>query len=964
MAANAGNAAKQPDVSIVPSSRGRPHTTASLPSGTVSFVFTDIEGSTERWERDAAAMTIALRRHDALMRTAIEANGGYVFKTIGDAFCAAFAQPAEAIAAARDAQRSLAAEDFSAVNDMRVRMALHMGTADERDGDYFGQTLNRVARLLAIGHGGQVLISGTIVDQLENEMPAEMALRDLGAHRLKDLARPERVYQLIAPGLLQTFPILRSLDQLPNNLPRQLTSFVGRDDEVAFIKSLIAESPLVTLVGTGGAGKTRCAVQIGGELLDGSGDGVWVVELASIGDELLVASAVAHALGVQEGASRPIIETLTGYLKRKRLLLILDNCEHVIAQARKVAAAILKSCPDVRILATSRERLNIAGERVYRMPSLSMPAVNANSNASSALRYGAPTLFVDRARAADERFVLTDENAPHVAEICRRLDGIPLALELAAARVKMLSPYQLEHKLSERFRLLTRGDPSALPRQQTMRALIDWSYDLLTERERSVFRKLALFHGSFSLETACPVATVRAERSTSDERNDEFAVLDLLSSLVDKSLVQAEPAALGTRYRLLESTRLYAAEKLMECGERAAVARAHAGAFLALAEKLDAAWETTPDRTWFAQIEPELDNFRAALEWSIEERGDVLVGQRLTGALSRAWRFFGGAKSLRWVHAAQNSVDATTPAPVAAYLDLLEAQMCSALHQNEAAYAAAKRALVRYQELNEPLRIAEVHTVIGRSLTLLGRVSEGEEALERGLAMARRLRVRKLTGQLLANLATTHYLHTKRYLREDIGGARMRFAEALAIAKETGHTRLEALVAGNLAEAEFRGGDADAAMRCAVEAAAADRASKDAPSLAHHLCNMAAYLTALGRYDEARAYAREALPLANDVKLETLIVVAIQHLAAIAALRPSDDAERVRADRARAARLLGYLEIAPADLAAARQYTEQQEYDRTLAALRAELGAEHLARLVNEGRGWDEDHTVTEALLV
>jgi len=903
-------------------------------------------------------MTGALRRHDALMRTAIEANGGYVFKTIGDAFCAAFARPEEALAAACDVQRALAAEDFSAVDDLRVRMALHMGTADERDGDYFGPTLNRVARLLAIGHGGQVLVSGTIVDQLETELPAGLGLRDLGAHRLKDLARPERVYQLIAPGLPHTFPILRSLDQLPNNLPRQLTSFVGRDDEVAFIKSLIAESPLVTLVGTGGAGKTRCAVQIGGELLDGSGDGVWVVELASITDGLLVASAVAHALGVQEGTSRPIIETLTGYLKRKRLLLILDNCEHVIAQARKVAAAILKSCPDVRILATSRESLNIAGERAYRMPSLSMPAANTNSNASFALRYGAPTLFVDRARAADERFVLTDENAAHVTEICRRLDGIPLALELAAARVNVLSPHQLEHKLNERFRLLTRGDPNALPRQQTMRALIDWSYDLLSDAERSVFRRLSIFVGGFTLETAGLVAAAR------DGENDGFAVFDVLSSLVDKSLVQAEPADSGMRYRLLESTRHYAAEKLAEHGEHTAVARAHASAFLALAEALDAAWETTPDRKWFAQIAPELENFRAALEWSIEAREDVLVGQRLTGALSRSWRFFGGAKSLRWVHAAQKSVTATTPEPVAAYLDLLEAQMCSALHQNEAAYAAALRAFLRYQELNEPIRIAEVHTVIGRSLTLLGRVAEGEAALEQGLAIARRLRARKLTGQLLANLATTHYLHnTKGYLREDIAGARTRFAEALAIAKATGHTRLAALVAGNLAEAEFRGGDADAAMRSSVEAVLADRASKDTPSLAHHLCNMAAYLISLGHYDEARACAEEALPLARDVRLDILVALAIQHLAAIDALGPSGNAEHASSGRARAARLLGYLDAAPTDLATVRQYTEQQEYDKLLAVLQQELGAEPLALLRTEGRGWDEDQAIAEALL-
>ncbi|MFN2462011.1 MAG: adenylate/guanylate cyclase domain-containing protein, partial [Candidatus Velthaea sp.] len=360
---------------------------SGLPTGTVTFVFSDIEGSTHRWERDRAGMQTAVRRHDALMRTAIEAHGGYVFKTIGDAFCAVFWRPEEAMGAALDAQRTLGAEDFSAVGGVRVRMALHTGTSDERDGDYFGPAVNRVARLLAIGHGGQVLVSGTAADLLQGEMPPQSSLRDLGAHRLKDLARPEQVYQLVATDLPQTFPALRSLDALPNNLPRQLTSFVGRDEELAEITELIKRSPLVTLVGTGGAGKTRCALQVGAELLDGSGDGVWLVELAPTSDPSLVASVIAQALNVQETPNRPMLETLLAYLKRKRLLLILDNCEHLIDEARNVTAAVLRSCPDVHVLATSREGLNVAGEHVYRMPSLSVPPAGEALTAEAVSRY-------------------------------------------------------------------------------------------------------------------------------------------------------------------------------------------------------------------------------------------------------------------------------------------------------------------------------------------------------------------------------------------------------------------------------------------------------------------------------------------------------------------------------------------------------------------------------------------------
>ncbi len=407
-------------------------------------MFSDIEGSTQRWERDRAAMQTAVRRHGALMRAAIEARGGYVFKTIGDAFCAVFARPEEAMAAALTAQRALGAEDFSTVDGVRVRMALHTGTSDERDGDYFGPAVNRVARLLAIGHGGQVLVSGTAADLLQGEMPPQSSLRDLGAHRLKDLARPEQVYQLVAPDLPETFPALRSLDELPNNLPLQLTSFVGRQTEVAEIEALLGNHRLVTLVGTGGAGKTRCALQVGAELLDGSGEGVWLIELAPLSpahraarageahavgqptDPPLVASAIAQALNVQEAPNRPLLDTLLGYLKRKRLLLILDNCEHLIDEARNVTTAILRTCPNVHVLVTSREGLNVAGEEVYRMPSLAVPGSGQTIGAESAPQYGAVALFSDRALSVDKRFTLSDENAPFVADICRRLDGIPL----------------------------------------------------------------------------------------------------------------------------------------------------------------------------------------------------------------------------------------------------------------------------------------------------------------------------------------------------------------------------------------------------------------------------------------------------------------------------------------------------------------------------------------------------------
>jgi predicted ATPase/class 3 adenylate cyclase len=922
---------------------------SARPTGTVTFLFSDIEGSTVRWERDSDAMAAALARHDALMRATLEARDAYVFKTMGDAFCAAFATTRDAIVAALDAQLALAAEDFSSVEGIRVRMALHTGRSDERDGDYFGPAVNRVARLLAVGHGGQVLLSGISADLIRHEMPPQSSLRDLGQHRLKDLAHPEHVYQLVAPDLPDEFPPLRSLDHLSNNLPPQLTSFVGRDEVVSEIKALIENHRLVALTGSGGVGKTRCAIQIGAELLDGSGGGVWLAELAPISDPTLVARAIAQALNVQERPNRPILDTLIAYLKRKRLLLILDNCEHVIEEARRVVAALLHGCAEVYILATSREPLNISGEETYRMPSLAVPPSAEMLLKEGTARYGAVHLFVDRAISSDKRFVLREENASHVLEICRRLDGIPLAIELAAARVKVVSPQRLAQMLDERFRVLTVGDRSALPRHQTMRALIDWSYDLLSNNERAVFRKLSIFAGGFTLESASVVC--------GNKVIDEIATLDVLSSLVDKSLVQAEEVGSGTRYRLLESTRQYGREKLNESGAYDAVARTHATAFLALAEELEGAWETTPDRAWYARAEPELENFRAALEWAFGTSGDVLLGQELAGTLRSVWANYGAAEGRRWVQTAREVTDAQTPATTLAALDLAEVYLAAMLAQHKASLTAGQRALARYRQLGDPSRTAYAQRFVGRELVLLGRIAEGETLLTQVLAEARELGARRFTSLVLENLALA------RQFAGDLAGARQYFAEALAIARSIGAERFAATFAMNLAEAEFRGGDAAAALRLAGEALGVYRAFNNTRNVANILSNIAAYLVALGRYDEARTSAREGLAAARDTQFVVVVAFTLQHLAAAAALRPNGEASS-RDEHALAARLLGYVDAQLATLEALREYTEQQEYDRMLPALRDALGADECAKLRAEGSTWNEDQAVAEAMLI
>ncbi|MGA8574456.1 MAG: adenylate/guanylate cyclase domain-containing protein [Candidatus Cybelea sp.] len=931
---------------------------AQIPTGTVTLLFTDIEGSTQRWEERPDAMAQALRRHDELLRAAIERHAGHVFKTVGDAFCATFWRAPDGVAAAIDAQRALAVEDWSAIGGLPVRMALHSGATDEREGDYFGPTVNRAARLLGTAHGGQVIFSGATALLLRGLMPEGTELCDLGVHRLADLAEPEHVWQLVVPGLAETFPPLRSLQSMPNNLPRLLTPLVGRGEVLAEIESLIRGHALVTLVGTGGVGKTRVALQAGANSLDDSRDGVWFVDLAPTHDESLVASTIASTLGLREQQERPLLETLLHYLKKKRLLLILDNCEHLIEEVAKIVDAILRGCPEVRLLATSREPLRTGGEHVYRMPSLTFPAQSDAIGAEDALRYGAVALFAQCAAASDAKFKLTDESAPIVAEICRRLDGIALAIELAAARVKVLAPRQLAKKLDERFRVLTSGSRTAMPRQQTMRALIDWSYELLSEKEQKLFRRLAIFVGGWALETASAVcADDEVAGDAAEYAIESWEVLDLLSSLVDKSLVHAEQMEEGMRYRLLESMREYARERFAEAGEDAIVARAHAIAFLALGEELFEEFETTRERVWLARAEPELENFRVALNWAFGARGDALLGQRLVAALRPVWTRFAAAEGQRRIHAARD-LPAEIPASVDAALDLAEAAIATALSQPKTARERADRALALYGELGDRLRAAQARHLLGRALVDLGEIEEGETMLTCALEEARAVGVRKLVADVLLSLAVAHG-HAG-----DVAGARPLFAEALEMFRSVGAERVRAHVAGNLAEAEFHEGNAVEALRLESEALAAYRAFNDGLGAAISLCNIAAYLIALERYEEACISARDGLAAARDAQWEVGVAWGLQHLAAATASRPLNDAKHQHCNRLRAAWLLGYVDARLNAIEALRHHTEQQEYDKTLLALRGALGEEEVAKLMAEGASWTEDRAVAEALAI
>jgi predicted ATPase/transcriptional regulator with XRE-family HTH domain len=724
-----------------------------------------------------------------------------------------------------------------------------------------------------------------------------------------------------------------ALSAFSNNLPRHLTSLVGRDDVIAEICKHIEASPLVTLIGTGGVGKTRCALEVGTRLLDGAADGVWLADLAPIAEPDLVAGVIGRALNIFELPGHPLIETLVRSLKSKRLLLIVDNCEHVIEEARSVIATIARGCPAVRILATSREALGIVGEYVYRVPSLSLA--------------GAVQLFADRAVCVDHSFVLHADNAPFVAEIGRRVDGIPFAIELAAARVNLLAPRQLVQKLDELLRVLTGGDRSALPRQHTMRALIDWSYDLLAEDERLLFRKLSVFAGSFTLENAAAVC--------SDAGWDEFTVLDALSSLVDKSLLEVQPAERGSRFRLLESTRAYARERLAAHGEYPPTARAHALEFAALAQRLERAHDTAPDRIWLEDVRSEMENWRAALTWSVAN--DIELAQRMAVALRWAYSYIAPAEGRRWAAAMIATVSSGTPAAVSAKLDLAEALFAAVYKDFEAAHAAADRARTKYERLDDLAGLAEAKRRAGTALIYFGRMQAGEELLVAALADARDARMGKLGGLIMMDLGQA------RQFSGDLDGARTWFTQALGVCRALGAERIAAAVASNFGESEFQAGNADTALQLVRESLEKHRAGNYPLNVAINLANMAAYLVALGRYAEARDIVREAIPAARDPDYGYGIVLLVQRAAAIAALRPASDAAAARVDRLRAARLTGYVDRHMSSIAMS-EYTERTERDRTLSALRDVVDQGELARLMAEGEAWSEDDAVSEALLV
>jgi predicted ATPase len=819
-------------------------------------------------------MHTALERHDAIMRQAIEAHGGHVFRIEGDAFRAAFTTAPAALAAALDAQRALGAEPWPPeTGPIRVRMALHTGAVEARDSDYSGPSLNRMARLLSVAHGGQTLLSLPAEQLVRDTLPPAATLLDMGEHRLKDLIRPERIFQLVAPGLPSDFPPLRSLDSRPNNLPLQPTPFIGREKELATIADLLCNEDvrLVTLFGPGGSGKTRLSLQVAAEMIDRFKDGVFFVSLAPISDPALVPSEIAQTLGISEARERSLLESLKDYVRDKHLLLVLDNFEQVVV-AGLLVSQLLQAAPGLKMLVTSRAILHLRGEKDFPVPPLQMPDPRHLPSLEQLSQYEAVRLFIERARDARPDFEVTNENAPAVAEICYRLDGLPLAIELAAARIRILPPQGMLARLQSRLKMLTGGARDLPARQQTLRGAIEWSYDLLDEGEKRLFRRVALFQGGSTLEATDAVCNA--------EHNLGVDVLDGIASLVDKSLVRQEEREGGeSRFVMLETIREYATEKLEESLEAEAVGGHHARYYLAVAEEAASELRGPRQLEWLDRLEAEHDNLRAALEWTLaaipgaggQARAPDMA-LRLGAALSSFWTIRGYLTEGRsWL---ERALDTTSEDTMARASALAGAGYMTYFHGDLLAARTLLEESIRvFRQMGDRRNIAYPLAMLAVASLGLGEYAGARVSVEEAVDLARRSGDKwMLAGAIFVRSLVATGTGDRQLARNTL-------EESLALYRQTGDRWSTGLVLQGYAIEALEEGDYASARASFEECLAIYRDLKDRSFIAVIIAGLGHTMHIQSDHAQANAYFEEALSLHRDLGNRYGIASTLMHMA-------------------------------------------------------------------------------------
>ncbi len=852
-------------------------------------------------------------------------------------------------------------------------MALHTGEPAGGAGEYVGVDVHRTARICTAGHGGQILLSWTTYDLVMNNLPNGLRARSLGDHRLKDLARPMHLYQIVAADLPADFPPLKSLDVLPNNLPVQLTSFIGREQEMAEVKRLLSSSRLLTLTGIGGVGKTRLALQVTAEVLDQFKDGVWLVELASLTDPDLLPQAVAFALGVREQAGRPLLAPLAEHLQSKEMLLVLDNCEHLLEACALLVHDLLLSSPGLRILVTSRQTMDIPGETTWQVPPLSSPDPTPLPDLLRLREFEAVRLFADRAAALVRDFLITKQTAPAVAEVCHRLDGIPLAIELAAARVKVLSVTEIARRLDDRFQLLTGGSRTALPRHQTLRAAMEWSYELLPARERTLFARLTVFAGGWTMEAAeaiCAGGGIEGED-----------VFELLAQLVDKSLVVVDQLNTDVRHRMLETVRQYGHEKLREMDEDAEVRKRHRDWYLALAERAES---TTlgHEEQWLDHLEAEHDNFRAALE-SYTRNGTSHEGLRLAGSLRQFWLVRGyWTEGRQWLETLLATGGGA--APVRAKALSASATLAQAQGDYERAVALGQESLAIEQSLGDRRGIADCLRILGNVMFERGNFREARALHEESRAYGHEAGDRYAIASALVNLANVT-AHEGDYAR-----AMALCEESLVLFRALEDKRGTAFALYMLGILVIDQGDYTAARTRVEESLAIRRELRDKRGVASSLSSLALVAREQGRYEEARALYDESLAIQRELGDKRGIASSLRNLGLVLA-RQGDNVRAVTLieesllmrqaqgnksgvadsleglalvaqEPERVVRFLGAATALREAVGAALRPSDRAEYDRRFTAVRANLGEAGFTAAWDQGRAMTLEQAIRYAV--
>jgi predicted ATPase/class 3 adenylate cyclase len=868
------------------------------PTGTVTFLFTDIEGSTRLWQEQPDAMAIAHARHDEILREAIESNNGYVFQIVGDSFSAAFHHAIDGLHAALTAQRSLKVEAWGETGAIKVRMGLHTGTAEILpDGKYDGYaTLASTQRVMSAAHGAQTLLTQTTYDLLQNALHSDVTLRDMGEHRLKDLRAPLRLYQVNVPDLPQEFPAIKSLDTQPNNLPAQLTSFIGREREIGEAGKLLANTRMLTFIGPGGTGKTRMSLRLAGEQLDQFKDGVWFVELAPLTDPAYIITAVASTFGLREVQGVPLLNIVLDYLRGRQVFIILDNCEHLVEACAKLADQLLHDCLQLKIAASSREALGISGETVYRVPSM------ANEESTK--------LFIERATKAEPHFHLTEENASFVAQICSRLDGIPLAIELAAARVKLFSPQEIAERLDDRFKLLTGGSRTALPRQQTLRALIDWSYQTLNEVEQRTLRRLAVFSGGWTFEAA--EAVVGASEA-----------FDGLAGLVNKSLVNVEEQDGASRYRFLETIRQYAMDKLVETGEAVETRTRHLDFMLTYLEgytprPIDVYME------WLNQLDAEHDNLRIALEWAIAN--DIEKAIHLAIKVGWYWSTRDYlSEALFWYKTIlQKSETSGLYEAERASIYSLMGWTSILVGQHRDGRAAAETAILLARKTAQYATIIFACCTIGLAASFLGDIPAAQAAITEGESLARE---KGLKEELL--LVVSAHAQMIYYTTRDMAKAKRYLVEAIQISREVGYRWETAFLIFGQARLAASLGDLETARMKFNEGSDIARRIGNKRMVYSNRSELAHALREHELLDEAYEIYREVIPGWKDLGHRAAVAHELECIAYI--LTRKEEPER-------AVLLLSAAQAIRKVIDMPRTQVEDREYKKELSTLRRLLG--------------------------